>query len=229
MILQLIFIDINKNYINKNMNYFIFFFILFYVSDSFLQSFTDLHGLYYLFHFLHNIIISILTFDNVLESFQYEPPNGVLHPYVIPLVYSLHCYHITNYYSYFRKDDWYHHIFSMIFAVPIVLLCFPNRNLLGFSFFFTTGLPGGLNYLNMFLYKNFLLSKKKQQYFNTILNSWIRCPGILFNCALILQYLSNYSTDSISFFIGLIPFSILFWNGVYFQNIVLENFYSKYK
>lgn len=209
---------------------FLFYLSIFYGSDFLLQKFTPLEGIYYLFHFIHNIIISYLTIGNVfLSFFPKNLPCGILDKNVLPLIYSLHTYHILSYSKFFRKDDWYHHFFSMGVAVPIVLYLFPSRHLLGFSFFFTTGLPGGLNYLLLFFYKNRLLEKKTQQYYNTILNSWVRCPGIIMNCSLILQYLLLYNKNFTEIFYGMITFFILFWNGVYFQNIVLENFFSKFK
>lgn len=210
------------------MNFFLLFFLSFFGTDYMLQKYTTLNGIYYLFHFLHNLIISYLTFENVLYSFHpINLPNGKLNPLVLPLIYSLHLYHIFSYHKYLRFDDWTHHLFSMGIAVPITLFSFPSRHLLGFSFFFTTGLPGGINYLLLFLYKNNLLEKSKQQYLNTILNSWIRCPGIIMNCTFILQYLYLYSENYIEFILGLFPFFILFWNGVYFQNLVLKSFFQK--
>lgn len=206
---------------------FFFFFILFVTGDAILSKVTNLKGLYYFFHFIHNIIISFLTFHNVLDSFNMKlQAEGSLNEYVLPLIYSLHCYHIVSYSNYFRTDDWIHHILSMGIAVPLTLWLFPSRNLLGFSFFFTTGLPGGINYLNLFLYKNDFITKKRQQRMNVFINSWIRCPGIVMNCAFILQYLYNSNLSFYMRFYGLVTFAILFWNGVYFQNIVLKSFFS---
>ena len=211
--------------------YLFFLYFLFFIgSDFLLQKYTSIQGIYYLFHFIHNMIITFLTYSNLISSFHpFNLPYGELNPNVLPLIYSLHTYHIYSYHKYFRIDDWKHHLFSMGLAVPITLYCFPSRHLLGFSFFFTTGLPGGINYLLLFLYKNNLLEKSKQQYYNTILSSWIRCPGIIMNCTLILQYLYLYTNTFFEKFIGLFPFFILFWNGVYFQNIVLESFFRRFK
>lgn len=205
----------------------IFFFLFFVSVDSFLSKTTNLKGLYYLFHFLHNVVISFLTFHNVMESFDTKlQGQGHLNPCVLPLIYALHSYHIVSYSNYFRLDDWMHHILSMGIAVPLTLWLFPSKNLLGFSFFFTTGLPGGINYFNLFLYKNNWLTKQKQQRVNVFINSWIRCPGIVMNCAFILQYLYQSHLSCWMNMYGLVTFVILFWNGVYFQNIVLKSFFS---
>jgi len=196
--------------------------------DELLQKKTNLKGTYYLFHFIHNLLISAFTFKNVVDSFYPDlQKGGELNMHVLPLIYALHSYHIVSYFQYFRADDWYHHILSMGIAVPLTLLLFPSRNLLGFSFFFTTGLPGGINYLNLFLYKNGFMTKEKQQRINVILNAWIRCPGIIMNCALILQYLMLSKLDSFFTFFGSITFAILFWNGIYFQNLVMKSFFLR--
>lgn len=207
-------------------NLFIIFFLCFVSFDTILQNKTNLKGIYYLLHFIHNMFISYFTFTNVVNSFYPElQGGGSLHPNVLSLIYSLHCYHIISYQSYLRLDDWLHHILSMGVAVPLTLYLFPSRNLLGFSFFFTTGIPGGINYLNLFLYKNGWMTKQKQQQLNVSLQSWIRCPGIIMNCAFILQFLilSNYSFWMN--YIGVITFSILYWNGIYFQNLVMNSFF----
>lgn len=207
--------------------HFLFFLLLFVTGDTILSRGTNLNGLYYLFHFIHNVVISFLTFHNVVDSFDMKlQGEGRLNDYVLPLIYSLHCYHIVSYSNYFRTDDWLHHILSMGIAVPLTLWLFPSKNLLGFSFFFTTGVPGGINYLNLFLYKNDFITKKIQQRMNVFINSWIRCPGIVMNCAFILQYLYNSHLSLSIKCYGLVTFAILFWNGVYFQNIVLKSFFS---
>lgn len=212
------------------MYFFIISLFFFIGTDFLLQKYTTLDGIYYLFHFLHNMIIMVLTYHNFILSFYPKNlPNGEISPYVLPLIYSLHTYHIISYFQYFRVDDWFHHLLSMMVAIPITIYFFPSRHLLGFSFFFTTGLPGGINYLLLFLYKNNLLEKSKQQYYNTILNSWIRCPGIIMNCAFILQFLCLYTNTLFEKCIGIVPFFILFWNGVYFQNLVLESFFTRFK
>lgn len=209
-------------------NLVLLFFLCFVFCDELLQKKTNLKGIYYLFHFIHNLLISVLTLKNVVDSFYpHLQKGGELSTHVLPLIYALHSYHIVSYHEYFRADDWYHHILSMGIAVPLTLLLFPSRNLLGFSFFFTTGIPGGINYLNLFLYKNGFMTKEKQQRINVFLNAWIRCPGIIMNCALILQYLMLSKLDSFLTFLGSITFAILFWNGVYFQNIVMKSFFLR--
>lgn len=205
---------------------FLIFFFLFYTLDEILVRKTNINSLYFLNHFLHNIVICFLTYHNVIQSFDPKlQGRGKLHPFVLPMIYALHMYHIVCYKSFFRLDDWYHHILSMGVAVPLSLILFPSRNLLGFSFFMTTGIGGGINYLNLFLYKNGLMKKQTQQRINVLLNTWFRCPGIIINCGLILQYLSISELDLFRKFCGIIIFLILFWNGIYFQNIVVESFF----
>lgn len=207
-------------------NLVIVFLLCFVIGDDILRRNTNIRGIYFLFHFIHNMIITVLTYQNVIDSFDTElQGTGNLNRNVLSLIYALHCYHIVSYFKYFRYDDWIHHILSMGVAVPLTLLFFPSKNLLGFSFFFTTGLPGGVNYLNLFLYKNGWMVKRKQQRINVFLNSWIRCPGIIMNCAFILQYLYYSKLNFWMNLYGIITFLILFWNGVYFQNIVSESFF----
>ena len=200
----------------------IFFTCFFLASDYVLQEKFMFKGCYFLLHCIHNLTVSILTLHNVLDVFSKpSTTEDTLHPIIIPMVYALHVYHVISYFSYLRIDDWYHHIFSMGVAVPLTLTFFKERSLLGMCFFFTTGLPGAINYWNLFLSKNNLLSKQKQQHINTIVQSWIRCPGITMTCGFILRQVLDENESLSRLPSGMVIFFILLWNGIYFQNIVL--------
>lgn len=208
-------------------SYYNFVFLLFSMTcfDRILSFLFDIKGIYFLFHFFHNIIISTLTFQNVIQVFSLQN-EGILDKQVIEWIYALHCYHLILYYRYITFSEKIHHVVSLGVAIPLVLYFFENRNLLGFSFFATTGVASLLHYFSLFLYKNGLVDKSYTVYINYLSNTYIRNPLILMNCSFILQFIQteDYLSQRDIFF-SLILFFILFWNGVYFQSEVARAYF----
>ena len=126
-------------------------------------------GNYYLIHGISNMFITIACINDVkqsylnLNNFMNYPIN--YYPSIITL--SLHSYHIINYYNKLLFDDWLHHLLMCGVALPIGI----NMNsgfLLNHSLFFLTGLPGGINYINMFLTRNNIMNRLNQKRINSL-------------------------------------------------------------
>jgi len=212
---------------------FYIFLTIFYCNiDKLLQN--KYQGTYYLLHGISNMFITYAcltdlqnTYTN-LDNFYNYPVNYV--PSIITL--SLHSYHIINYYNRLLFDDWLHHILMCGVALPIGL----NMNsgfLLNHSLFFLTGLPGGINYINMFLTRNMCMKKLTQKRINNFLNLWIRAPGCIAHSTLTLSvYNSHYDMFDENYQRYLVGCTILltFWNGIYFMEQVVSNYaVEKYK
>lgn len=192
--------------------------------DHFLTTKTRLQGIYYLLHAIHNAAIVATTWKEVslclmdFNGIAASPTNYL----AIELVFALHFYHIIMYYKKFRFDDWLHHGLMIGIALPIGT--FLNSGaLLGFSLFFTTGLPGGIDYAMLFLTRNMWLPREAEKQINTFLNTWIRSPGCAAQAALTLAFLSTQK--------GLLPQThvwgavasafLNYWNGQYFMSQVV--------
>jgi hypothetical protein len=197
----------------------------FYLLDLSLTKFTPIDGIYYLIHSLHNGVIVYLTGYEVyktLTDFKYvlSSPKNML---ALEFVFALHFYHIARYWRKFRFDDWLHHILMIGIALPIGWIA-DSRSLLGYSLFFTTGLPGGIDYALLCLTRNNLLNKTTEKNINAWLNTWIRSPGCISHATLTLMLIS---IESIMFsqmwWYGIIVASLTFWNGQYFMRQVVEN------
>ena len=197
----------------------------FYLLDLSLTKFTPIDGIYYLIHSLHNGVIVYLTGYEVyktLTDFKYvlSSPKNML---ALEFVFALHFYHIARYWRKFRFDDWLHHILMIGIALPIGWIA-DSRSLLGYSLFFTTGLPGGIDYALLCLTRNNLLNKTTEKNINAWLNTWIRSPGCISHATLTLMLIS---IESIMFsqmwWYGIIVTSLTFWNGQYFMRQVVEN------
>jgi hypothetical protein len=201
--------------------------------DKGLSQYTSLDGIYYLIHSVHNAAIVILTEDEVYKSltdFSYvqNSPKNIL---ALQCVFALHFYHVIMYWRKFRYDDWLHHILMIGIGLPIGWITESN-SLLGYSLFFTTGLPGGIDYFLLFLVRNFWISRETEKKVNAYLNTWIRSPGCISHATLSLLLISSRSsTYSVDWFLGCIAAILTFWNGQYFMRQVVENniLYSEWR
>ena len=184
---------------------------------------VGVQGAYYAIHAFHNACIVYLTTGEVVKtlldfnSIQTQPVNYT----ALELVFALHLYHILLYRSKFRFDDWLHHILMIGVALPIGGLV-PSGSLLGYSLFFTTGLPGGIDYGMLCLVRNKLVGKDTQKRINSQLAIWIRSPGCVSLATLALAHISVHPEASIMFVLGSYVVAFLnYWNGQYFMGQVV--------
>lgn len=193
--------------------------------DKGLSRYTPLDGIYYLIHSLHNAAIVFLTEEEVYKSltdFSYvqNSPKNLL---ALECVFALHFYHLIMYWKKFRYDDWLHHILMIGIALPIGWITESN-SLLGYSLFFTTGLPGGIDYFLLFLTRNYWITRETEKKVNAYLNTWIRSPGCISHATLSLLLISaKTSKYSVDWYLGIIASILTFWNGQYFMRQVVEN------
>jgi hypothetical protein len=200
-------------------------FTFFCVTDRLLTNLTNLDGIYYLLHFIHNCLIVNLTYEEVyytLTDFNYiqRSEKNIL---ALQAVFALHFYHVALYWRKFRLDDWLHHILMIGIALPIGWFA-DSKSLLGFSLFFTTGLPGGIDYALLFLTRNNWIDRGYEKRINAWLNTWIRSPGCISHVTLTLALISlNYKKYTLDWWLGIIAAILTFWNGQYFMRQVVEN------
>ena len=186
-----------------------------------------IEGRYYLLHTITNFSVVFLTLKDVMYTYL-NFSNFINYPMNYPamvITFGLHFYHTIWYFKKLRFDDWLHHILTCGIALPLASISNAG-SLLGHSLFYTTGLPGGIDYLMLFLNRNGLLSRITEKKVNNFLNLWIRCPGCISQAVLtVVGYnmvgtqLSEY--DKIT---GLITALIVFWNGIYFMHQVVVNY-----
>jgi hypothetical protein len=203
-------------------------FTAFTVLDRFIAK-SNWQNPYYAVHSIHNAAIVAVTSPDVYNTFtdlhgltKYET-NWL----AVQLCLALHFYHIALYWQKFRSDDWLHHLLMIGVAIPIG--CYLQAHtLMGFSLFFTTGLPGCVDYLMLFLVRNQQLPKYTEKYVNTLLNVWIRSPGCQAMAALTVAYtLSNPTQQEqqspFLTYLSVIPALLNYWNGQYFMQQVVED------
>jgi len=179
-------------------------------------------GVYYAVHALHNTAIVYLTAPDVyhtLTDFQNIGSYGLNYA-AMELVFALHIYHCVYYFKKLRFDDWLHHGLMIGIALPIGGLV-PAGTLLGYSLFFTTGLPGGIDYTLLFLTRNNYLERDTEKRINVFLNTWIRSPGCMSLATFIIAYLNRIEFSMVVFFSAILTAGLNYWNGQYFMAQIL--------
>ena len=186
-----------------------------------------LDGVYYAVHSIHNAAIVYSTFHEVVASLTnftaaiHQPVNL----FALEICAALHIYHILYYYKKFRFDDWLHHILMIGIALPIGGLV-PSGTMLGFSLFFTTGLPGGIDYFLLFLTRNYWLLREREKRINAWMNVWIRSPGCVAQATLSVVALYMQADNLLigQWYAGLLAGILNYWNGQYFMQQIVYDF-----
>jgi hypothetical protein len=176
---------------------------------------------YYIVHAIHNAVIVAATAPDVYHTFTdlYNITSYPTNWLAMKLCFALHLYHIMLYFQSFRFDDWLHHGLMIGVALPIGCIS-EAHTFTGMSLFFTTGLPGGIDYALLFANRNGWVNRHTEKRINAFLNVWIRSPGCMAMAALSIA--CNLSQPSV-YWITLLPSLLNYWNGQYFMQQVLTD------
>ncbi len=196
----------------------------FYGLDALLTA-ARLEGIYYIVHSIHNACIIALTFPEVITSLTAYSTiaNYSTNMPAVDICIALHLYHIAKYWRKFRFDDWLHHILMVGVAIPIGVI-YNSHTLMGFSFFFTTGLPGFIDYTALALVRNGRLARTTEKAINNYINIWIRSPGCVTLAVLMTTFIFETNWTGWQKAIGLIPAVLTYWNGQYFMQQVVRDY-----
>jgi len=190
-------------------------------------SYYKWEGVYYILHAIHNAIITILTLPDVVHTITdiHRIEQHSANWNAILVCASLHFYHTLLYWRTFRYDDWLHHGLMIGVALPLCVL-YDTHTLIGMTFFFTTGLPGGIDYVMLALVKNGRMDRMVEKRINTLLNVWIRSPGCVAvaSIGIALHASSPAGLFTVKSLANNIAGMLTFWNGQYFMRQVVENY-----
>ena len=180
---------------------------------------------YYAVHAIHNALIVAATTSDVITTFTdlhnlHQYPTNWL---AIQLCLALHLYHCALYWRSFRFDDWLHH--GLMIGVALPIGCIANAHtFFGMSLFFTTGLPGGIDYALLFANRNGWIEKSSEKRINAFLNVWIRSPGCIAMASMASANLLSQPRSLGGFdWLGMVPCLLTFWNGQYFMEQVVAD------
>jgi hypothetical protein len=204
----------------------------FYIGVDFLLKCCKIEGRYYFNHMICNSMVVYNTFNSMLLS--YDTLNIINQDQLISLytaktiIYSLHLYHILWYYKNLRRDDWIHHILMIGVVLPLTEIVQQNH-IISHGLFYTTGLPGLIDYTLLFLNRNNIIHRNIEKRINTFLNLWIRAPGCIMNTCMSIMAIINqgyhYRQLTNNQLYGcIIMASLVYWNGIYFMSQVVIDY-----
>lgn len=177
--------------------------------------YAKMEGRYYAVHALHNAAITVFTAPNVYKTLTDFPHvQDLVTPTIASeFIVALHVYHAVMYFRKLRFDDWLHHALMIGVALPLGL-CSPPGALMGYSLFFTTGLPGGLDYVMLTAVRNGWLDANVEKRINAGIQVWIRSPGCVSFAAFVCAFLTSHP-DATRFhqIAALLTAALNVWNG----------------
>ena len=178
---------------------------------------------YYAVHVLHNAIMVALTARDVWSSVT-DVTRATDYPLnwsAILLCYGLHIYHTVAYWSTLHPDDVLHHALMIGVALPLGSVV-QSGALVGMNLFFTTGLPGGINYALLFAERNGWVSRATEKAINTRVHEWIRGPGCIAHATLAATTAWSLAPTLPAQVVGTLTAALTAWNGIYFASQVLR-------
>lgn len=147
-------------------------------------------AVWYLIHFIANMYIIAMTFGPIALIGD-DPIGAILQPAVyydtMNIIALLHLYHLAFFQC--TRADWFHHLFFVGLGFFTIYM-FKNGYYAALSHFFLCGLPGGIDYLCLFLYRLKWITKNQRLIIAHFLNVWIRSPGLCMLAAVsVIKYL----------------------------------------
>lgn len=183
---------------------------------------------YYLIHTIINGVITYQIFP-VIKTIYFDFQNSDnietdINPMLLCL--SLHIYHIIHYRKSIDFQDYIHHIPTISILCYSLFISDYNGPVIAHILFYLCGLPGGIDYLLLFLVRNGIINRLTEKKVNTYLNLLIRYPGSVISSFITIVY-SQY--NQISLFGCIITSLFTFVNGAYYTNRVMESYFYEKK
>jgi len=183
---------------------------------------------YYFVHFLVNSCVVYITYHDVYLLYT-DFNNSFLKKCNLESVWiiaALHIYHLVYHKNKIDLQDLIHHIPTLIGQCSIPLLTHFNGLLISHNVFYLCGLPGGIDYLLLFLTRNYYIEKITEKRINKYINIWIRCPGTIITSAF-LVIIAQTTQSIIDFMCIIITIIFSYWNGLYYMERVLVDYTIK--
>jgi hypothetical protein len=194
----------------------------------------SLSTIYFLLHFLTNvgIILTILPYaltlindplglDFELEYDDYNNFSSISDCYII--IISLHFIHIFYQNNAILWDEKLHHAITIIFWFMARYLQHP---IFSVGLINTSGLPGGITYLMLFLKNLNYISTITEKRISMGLNIWIRAPFTIFFSTLMYGNLAYSEYDLCKNLCILFMCGFNIYNGIHFMGNIIKSYYE---
>ena len=225
------------------------FFIGFFVLDTLFKIFgwfkNDKTGRYLSLHIICNAIVVALSFEDTITTYRQPAIVSYMAEFTdtrsCVIILSLHLYHIAAFQP-LATIDWIHHGVMIIVMLPFAYAMQPGP-MLNHGCFFASGLPGGMDYVMLVCVKKGWMKSIDEKKYNSIIQTWIRNPGMLFHALFTwttfihcygypdmeqkVRDKTMFQSDFQAKLGVFIIISTYFWNGIYFQSRVVDNYARK--
>ena len=177
---------------------------------------------WFVLHAITNFIIAVCVFEDMAKLFldPYYSRNEVI-TFPRDITISLHIYHLLM----FKKVemiDWIHHI-VMCSVLSISYYVENSTTIAHYLLFFVTGLPGGIDYILLILVKYGKINSMTEKELNSLINIWIRSPGIIVG-TYIINLQCNKNIMVVEYWIKILVIISFIWNAQYFTKRVVQNY-----
>ena len=125
----------------------------------------DNTAIWYLLHFICNMMVIYLTFNDLKICFTSQSEcydKTHFDSSALGITFGLHTFHMIRDYKTLTIIDWLHHLISSWF-MSLLGLYYYHMPLWNCGTFFLCGLPGGIDYLLLFLYKMNIIDKMTEK------------------------------------------------------------------
>lgn len=199
--------------------------------DFILRFILKKNTTYFILHAIFNFWVTLTVFEEVIFIFLnplsiYLVDNFSTNGIISTLgIMAFHTHHLL-FYSNLTLEDWIHHMVSSI-ILPITALILPYSSILCLSNVVMCGIPGGIDYIMLFLVKLQIIDKMTEKKINRLLNLLIRWP-IMFLCFYIFiinVYHNMVKSEYIT--IMFVAFFLHMFNAAYYCDKVIGNYYIK--
>lgn len=184
---------------------------------------------WYIIHAYCNFFVVYKCVPYILD-FMNEPLQSIQNTTDLNLHYYAFIPHLYHCIAYdLNKDDIFHHVLFVFFAM--LLKKFINTGFtIALYLFFINGVPGGIDYIMLTLYKFNLITKHTRHNIAVYLNSWFRCPGLIFSNTIFIVYTLIHETNFYRKLFNIF-FSFLVWsyNGLYYNYQVRDSYIISYQ
>ncbi len=217
------------NYYLVIFTYLFFSYILTFIFDLFLIRYIiNNSARYYLMHVFLNLNVVYLTYQDTYDYLLY--PLSIKNEYSysslasVCSIISFHLYHFIN--EKLDLETQIHHIIS-VFVCASSGLTLPTGSIIGSINFFMCGLPGGLDYLMLFMVKYEFIDKLTEKYYNRWLNLLIRMPGMMICFWFLILNIVHKKIDINQYLYQLICSFLLLVNSIYYCNKTVGNYHVR--
>ena len=183
---------------------------------------------WFFIHIINNIFIIYTTYHELSRCTNHiyvcdTIPMMINTQHALTMAKATHLYHLA-FFKNISYETLLHHIVMCIICGPIVYL-FNNTSISASLIFFLTGLPGFLDYINLYLVKLGYMTAKRQKLIYFFISLCIRCPGILFFS--ISQILYNNGQTTLQYAMKDFLAIASIWNSQYFMYLTIKDCIQK--